>query len=133
MGLCPPARERGRAPRREAYRATGGTMPALIEGLSAPEAKVAQTSNSKKEQFSKRGQPLPRERVALLLDRGSPYPELSTLAGLGMHDDDGRENVFGGGIICGIGYVSGVRFLVSASDSAIKGRTTTPLALKKKL
>jgi geranyl-CoA carboxylase beta subunit len=50
-----------------------------------------------------------------------------------MHDDDGRENVLGGGVIDGIGYVSGVRCLISASDSAIKGGTTAPMGLKKKL
>ncbi len=117
----------------ESYRANRAAMLALIEGFRALEEKVRQTSNAKKEQFKKRGQLLPRERVALLLDRGSPYLELSTLAGLGMHDDDGKDNVFGGGIICGIGYVSGVRCLISASDSAIKGGTTTPMGLKKKL
>src|SRR5260221_8482500 len=50
-----------------------------------------------------------------------------------MHDDDGTENVLGGGVIDGIGYVSGVRCLISASDSAIKGGTTAPMGLKKKL
>ena len=121
------------SPSSEAYRANRAAMLALIEGFRAIEEKVRQTSNAKKEQFTKRGQLLPRERVALLLDRGSPFLELSTLAGLGMHDDDGKDNVFGGGIICGIGYVSGVRCLISASDSAIKGGTTTPMGLKKKL
>ncbi len=128
-----PAIESRLSPSSDGYRANRAAMLALIEGFRALEEKVRQTSNAKKEQFKKRGQLLPRERVALLLDRGSPYLELSTLAGLGMHDDDGKENVFGGGIICGIGYVSGVRCLISASDSAIKGGTTTPMGLKKKL
>jgi geranyl-CoA carboxylase beta subunit len=94
---------------------------------------VRRTSNAKKDQFVKRGQLLPRERVALLLDKGSPFLELSTLAGLAMHDDDGKDNVLGGGVIDGIGYVAGVRSLISASDSAIKGGTTAPMGLKKKL
>ena len=41
-----------------------------------------------------------------MLDRGSPFLEISTLAGLNMHDDDGAENIQGGGVIAGIGYVS---------------------------
>jgi geranyl-CoA carboxylase beta subunit len=117
----------------ESYRSNRAAMFQLIEGFRALEEKVRKTSNAKKEQFVKRRQLLPRERVALLLDRGSPFLELSTLAGLGMHDDDGRENVFGGGLIIGIGYVAGVRCLISANDSAIKGGTTTPMGLKKKL
>ncbi|HYM04000.1 MAG TPA: carboxyl transferase domain-containing protein [Stellaceae bacterium] len=117
----------------EAFRANRAAMLVLIDEFRHLEEQVRRTSNSKKEQFTKRGQLLPRERVALLLDKGSPFLELSTLAGLGMHDDDGQENVLGGGVIDGIGYVSGVRCLISASDSAIKGGTTAPMGLKKKL
>jgi geranyl-CoA carboxylase beta subunit len=120
-------------PASEGFRANRAAMLALVENFRALEEKVRQTSNAKKDQFVKRGQLLPRERVALLLDRGSPFLELSSLAGLGMHDDDGVENVLGGGVIDGIGTVSSVRCLISASDSAIKGGTTAPMGLKKKL
>jgi geranyl-CoA carboxylase beta subunit len=116
-----------------AFAANRTAMLALIAQFRALEEQVQRTSNAKKDQFAKRGQLLPRERVALLLDRGSPFLELSTLAGLSMHDDDGKENVLGGGVIDGIGYVAGVRCLISASDSAIKGGTTAPMGLKKKL
>ena len=115
------------------FAANRAAMLDLIEQFRALEEQVRRTSNAKKDQFVKRGQLLPRERVALLLDRGSPFLELSSLAGLAMHDDDGQENVLGGGVIDGIGYVSGVRCLISASDSAIKGGTTAPMGLKKKL
>ncbi len=120
-------------PASDSFRANRQAMLALIEEFRRLEEQVRITSNSKKDQFAKRRQLLPRERVALLLDKGSPFLELSTLAGLGMHDDDGKENVLGGGVIDGIGYVSGVRCLISASDSAIKGGTTAPMGLKKKL
>src|SRR5690606_36673376 len=69
----------------------------------------------------------------LLLDKGSPWLELSTQAGLGMHDDDGKREVLGGGVIVGIGYVNGVRCMVKASDSAIKGGTIAPMGMKKNL
>ena len=120
-------------PESDAFKANRADMLRLVDEFRALEAKVRETSNAKRERFRSRGQLLPRERVALLLDRGSPFLELSTLAGLGMHDDDGRENVLGGGIITGIGYVSGTRVLISASDSAIKGGTVAPMGLKKKL
>src|SRR6185369_7449613 len=57
----------------------------------------------------------------------------STLAGLGLHDDDGRKDVQGGGAIVGIGLVAGRRVLVSASDSAIKGGAVSPMGLRKAL
>ena len=53
--------------------------------------------------------------------------------GLGMHDDDGKKSVHGGGSIVGIGVVAGKRCVVSASDSAIKGGTVAPMGLKKAL
>src|ERR1700694_3398307 len=93
----------------EAFRANRAAMLELVDGFRALEAQVRRTSDSKKDQFKQRGQLLPRERVALLLDKGSPFLELSTLAGLGMHDDDGVENVLGGGVTDGRGYVSGLR------------------------
>ena len=71
--------------------------------------------------------------MARLLDRGSEFLELSPLAGLGMHDDDGKKSVQGGGSIVGIGVVAGKRVLVSASDSAVKGGTVAPMGLKKAL
>ncbi len=68
-----------------------------------------------------------------MLDRGSPFLEISRLAGLNMHDDDGKKSVLGGGSIVGIGVVAGKRCLVSASDSAVKGGTVAPMGLKKAL
>jgi len=43
-----------------------------------------------------------------------------------MHDDDGAENVLGGGNIAGIGFIAGVRCLISASDAGIKGGALQP-------
>lgn len=82
-----------------------------------------------KAKFEKRGQLLPRERLNLLLDPGAPFLELASLAGYKLHDDkDGSQA--GGGLIAGIGYVSGVRVLVVANNSAIKGGTISPSGLK---
>jgi geranyl-CoA carboxylase beta subunit len=121
------------APNSETFRANRRDMLALVEGFRALEARVRDTSNQKLPLFQKRGQLTPRQRLAHLLDRGSPFLEISTLAGLNMHDDDGAENIQGGGVIAGIGYVSGVRSVISASDSGIKGGTTAPMGLRKNL
>jgi geranyl-CoA carboxylase beta subunit len=117
----------------EGFTRNRDAMLSLVGGFRALEARVREISEAKRETFVKRGQLLPRERVALLLDRGSPFLELSTLAGLGMHEDDGKDKVYGGGTIVGIGEIAGARCLVSASDSAIKGGTSTPMGVEKAL
>jgi geranyl-CoA carboxylase beta subunit len=120
-------------PNSDSYRANRGQMLALVAEFRALEEKVRELSNAKRDTFRKRGQLLPRERVAMLLDRGAPWLELSTLSGYKMHDDDGAGGIQGGGGISGIGYVSGIRCMISASDSGIKGGTTAPMGLWKNL
>jgi geranyl-CoA carboxylase beta subunit len=117
----------------EAFVAQRQQMLALIDNVRALEGRVRDASNALESRFRERRQLLPRERVALLLDRGAPWLELSTLAGLRMHDDDGEKNVLGGALITGIGIVCGIRCMVIASDSAIKGGTITPMGLRKSL
>ncbi|MCV2350103.1 acyl-CoA carboxylase subunit beta [Paucibacter sp. Y2R2-4] len=120
-------------PRSTAFAANARRMNERLAEIRALEAKVVAESESKRAKFEARGQLLPRERVARLLDRDSGFLELSPLAGLGMHDDDGKKAVLGGGSIVGIGVVTGKRVMISASDSAIKGGTVAPMGLKKAL
>ena len=120
-------------PRSAAFRANAERMAERLAEVRRLEALVVAESASKADKFERRGQLLPRERVARLLDRGSAFLELSTLAGLGMHDDDGKKSVMGGGSIVGIGTVAGKRVLVSANDAAIKGGTIAPMGLRKAL
>ena len=81
--------------------------------------------------FDKRGQFLPRERLALLLDPGSPYLELSALAGFGMDHPDPAKCIPGAGIITGIGSVAGTRCMVVASDSGIEAGSIRAMGLEK--
>lgn len=120
-------------PRSAAFAAQAQRMLERLAEVQALQAQVVAESESKRAKFEQRGQLLPRERVARLLDRGSPFLELSPLAGLAMHDDDGKKTVMGGGSIVGIGIVAGKRVMVSASDSAVKGGTVAPMGLKKAL
>lgn len=107
-------------------------MLAAIASFRDVEKKVLDKAAEAKPKFEKRGQLLPRERINLLLDPGAPFLELSSLAGYKLHDDkDGTQA--GGGIIAGIGYVAGVRSLILANNSAIKGGTISPTGLKKSL
>ena len=120
-------------PDSDAFRANAERMHARLAEVRALEARVREASATKADKFAARGQLLPRERVARLLDRDAPFLELSTLAGLGLHDDDGKQSVQGGGVIVGIGHVAGKRCMISASDSALKGGTISPMGLKKGL
>ena len=74
-----------------------------------------------------RGKLLPRERVDLLLDRASPFLELSTLAGWGTDDP------LGGGLVTGIGTVSGVECMIVANDPTVKGGSQGPTSVTKGL
>ncbi len=116
-----------------AFAANAQRMLGLLEEVQRLQRMVIAESESKRARFEARGQLLPRERVARLLDRGSPFLELSRLAGLSMHDDDGKKSVLGGGSIVGIGVVAGRRCMVTANDSAVKGGTTAPMGLRKAL
>jgi len=120
-------------PRSEAFATNRAAHLKLIEEFRGLERKIVETSARARAKFERRGQLLPRDRLALVLDRGAPFLELSTLCGYKMHDDDGEHNISGGGGICGIGFISDVRCLVSASDSGIKGGAATPMGVLKAL
>lgn len=114
------------------FNANHEAMLTAINTFRAIEQNVIAKSQEKRERYEKRGKMLPHDRVAHLLDAGSPFLSLMNLAGYKMHDDkDGTEA--GGGLIAGIGYVRGVRCLVSASNFAIKGGTISPSGLHKTL
>ncbi|MES2582680.1 MAG: carboxyl transferase domain-containing protein [Pseudomonadota bacterium] len=120
-------------PTSDAFAANAQRMLGLLTEVQRLEGLVIAESESKRDKFEKRKQLLPRERVARLLDRGTPFLEISRLAGLNMHDDDGKKSVMGGGSIVGIGVVAGKRCIISANDSAVKGGTVAPMGLKKGL
>lgn len=104
---------------------------ARLAALRALEDRAAAASARSRPVFEKRGQLLPRERVALLLDPGSAWLPLATLAGY-LHDvKDPARSVPGGGMIAGIGQVSGVRCMVVASDSGIEAGAIQPMGLEK--
>jgi len=108
-------------------------MQERVDQVEALKANVRARSERARAKFEAKGKLLPHERVAALLDPGSDYLELSALAGFKMHDDDGEGQIAGGGNLIGIGWVEGVRVVVVASNSAIKGGTISPMGLKKTL
>jgi len=103
----------------EAFARNRARMLALIAKLRALEARTREESGKAKPLFERRGQLLPRERIARLLDAGAPWLELCSMAGFCLDDPDPEKSIPGGGMIAGIGYVAGVRAMVVASDSGI--------------
>ena len=104
-----------------------------IAQCRALEQRTAQQSAKAAERFAKRHQLLPRERVALLLDRGAPWLPLASLAGYLRDDPDPAKSVPGGGLIAGIGFIEGTRCMVVASDSGIDAGAIQPGGLDKML
>lgn len=76
-----------------------------------------------------RGKLLPRARIDRLLDPGSPFLELSTLAATGMYEDE----LPSAGIITGVGRVAGRVCVVVANDATVKGGSYYPITVKKHL
>ncbi|OGT66137.1 MAG: methylcrotonoyl-CoA carboxylase [Gammaproteobacteria bacterium RIFCSPHIGHO2_12_FULL_45_9] len=75
------------------------------------------------------GKLLPRERIKLLLDSETDFLELSAFAGYQLYEDD----VPAGGIITGIGRISGVDCMIVANDATVKGGAYYPITVKKHL
>ncbi len=114
------------------FAANREAMLAHIAAFRDAEQKTRDAAEESRARYEQRGLLLPWDRIAQLLDPGSPFLEFSSLAGFRMYDDkDG--SAAGGGMIAGIGYVSGIRCLVTASNYAIKGGTITPAGLRKTL
>jgi len=106
-------------------------MKEVIARMSELHKKAAQGGPQKaKDKHIARGKMLPRDRVTTLIDPGTPFLELSSLAG---HQVYPGEDVPGGGVITGVGTVEGVACMIVANDSTVKGGTYYPITVKKHL
>jgi geranyl-CoA carboxylase beta subunit len=115
------------------FRANRAATLATLARVRQLEQRTREVSDRARPRFEKRGQLLPRERLALLLDPGSSFLELSTLAGYRLDLPDEGSSVPGGGIVAGIGWVRGTRCMVSVNDSAIDAGALQPYGLDKQL
>ena len=80
-------------------------MKALVSELQSKVANVVQGGGEKAmERHKSRGKLLARERIDRLIDPGSPFLEMSQMAGYQLY---GKEEVPAGGIVTGIGRVKG--------------------------
>ena len=117
------------------FQANAAAMQELVDDLQAQVQKVgAGGGDAARKKHTDRGKLLPRVRVQMLLDPGTPFLEVAPLAALGMYPDrDGGDSAPGAGIVAGIGRVSGIDCMIVCNDATVKGGTYYPLTVKKHL
>jgi 3-methylcrotonyl-CoA carboxylase beta subunit len=129
-------------PRSADFVANSAVMNALVADLEAKLAVIAEGGGAAaRAKQAARGKLLPRERVDLLLDAGSPFLEVAPMAAYGMYiekKDAAPATAQVGaapsaGIIAGIGRVSGVDCMIVCNDATVKGGTYFPMTVKKHL
>jgi len=112
------------------FAANESAMRALVGELKARQAKSALGGgDAARAKHVARGKLLPRDRVEMLLDPGTPFLELSPLAAFGMYGEESP----GAGIITGIGRIAGRECVVVCNDPTVKGGTYYPISIKKHL
>ncbi|HJR72387.1 MAG TPA: carboxyl transferase domain-containing protein [Luteimonas sp.] len=117
-------------PRSQDFQDNAAYHRALVEELDARLAAAAGGGGEKaRNKHTERGKLLARDRIAALLDPGSPFLEMSALAAEGMYDGAAPA----AGIVTGIGRVLGQEVVVVANDATVKGGTYFPITVKKHL
>jgi 3-methylcrotonyl-CoA carboxylase beta subunit len=117
-------------PRSEDFAANTQAMHKLLVDLKDKLALMTQGGGeAAKQKHVARGKLLPRDRVQLLLDPGSAFLEIAPLAGLNMYNNEAPC----GGMIAGIGRVSGIECVIVCNDATVKGGTYYPITVKKHL
>ena len=109
-------------------------MKRLVQDLREMGSRIESGGSAKdRERHLKQGKLLVRERISLLLDPGSPFLELSQLAGHGLYEDEEGQpiSVPAAGIVTGIGKVSGVECMIVANDATVTAGTYYPVTVKK--
>ncbi len=105
-------------------------MRALVADIADKAATVERGgSDDARERHVSRGKLLPRQRLAQLIDPGSPFLEIGQFAAWGMYDGD----IASAGMIAGVGRVEGKEVMIVVNDATVKGGTYYPLTVKKHL
>ena len=117
-------------PRGEDFKANAAAMQAIVDDLRAKVAQMAQGGGeAASAKHVARGKLLPRDRVQMLLDPGTPFLEFSQLAAYEMYEGAAPS----AGIITGIGRVAGQEVVIVCNDATVKGGTYYPMTVKKHL
>ena len=112
------------------FKSNDARLRALVAELDERTTKARQGGGPKYVERHRAQGKLPvRERIAALLDRGTPFLEFSALAAHAVYEDEAP----GAGIVTGIGRVSGREVAIVANDATVKGGTYYPITVKKHL
>jgi 3-methylcrotonyl-CoA carboxylase beta subunit len=118
------------APDSQNFAKNKAAMQGLVADLRGKVALIAQGGGAKaRERHIARGKLLPRDRVAALIDPGTPFLEFSQFAAFEVYDGA----IPAAGLISGIGRICGQECVVIANDATVKGGTYYPLTVKKHL
>ena len=120
-------------PGSDSFVANREEMLALVKKLRDLERRAHNLSERRRPRFEERGQLTPRERLSGLLDPGLPFLELYNMANYLVDDQGPDSSVPGASMICGIGFVSGVRCMVFVDDSGINAGASTTTSVSKAL
>ena len=116
--------------RADDFKLNTAAMQTLVDDLRARVEKVALGGgDDARKKHTSRGKLLPRDRVQMLLDPGTPFLEFSQLAAYEMYHNAAPA----AGIITGIGRVSGQECVIVCNDATVKGGTYYPITVKKHL
>jgi 3-methylcrotonyl-CoA carboxylase beta subunit len=112
------------------FKANAAAMQTLVDDLKAKLEKITQGGGDEAcKKHVARGKLLPRDRVQMLLDPGTPFLEFSQLAACDMYQNAAPA----AGIITGIGRVNGQECVIVCNDATVKGGTYYPITVKKHL
>ncbi|MCB1425668.1 MAG: methylcrotonoyl-CoA carboxylase, partial [Notoacmeibacter sp.] len=112
------------------FNANAQAMRALLDDLAGKAATIELGGpDHARQRHVERGKLLPRERLAALIDPGSPFLEVGQFAAFGMYGGD----IASAGIITGVGRVEGTECMIVVNDATVKGGTYYPLTVKKHL
>ncbi len=118
------------SPKSAVFLENAARMRALANDVSSKAVAIKEGGSTEaRARHIARGKLLPRDRIANLLDPGSPFLEIGLFAAWQVYDD----NVPAAGLIAGIGRVAGRECMIVCNDATVKGGTYYPLTVKKHL
>jgi len=118
------------APSSEAFQANRAAHEAAMAPVhEAAALAIGGGGEAARERHVARGKILPRERIARLIDPGSPFLEVGLFAAHEMYDGASPA----AGVVAGIGRVAGHEVMIVSNDATVKGGTYYPMTVKKHL
>ncbi len=118
------------SPKSAVFLENAARMRALADDVSSKAVAIKEGGSAEaRARHIARGKLLPRDRIANLLDAGSPFLEIGLFAAWQVYDD----SVPAAGLIAGIGRVAGRECMIVCNDATVKGGTYYPLTVKKHL